>query len=121
VMLHVCHRSLQQLTENVTLSWSELFNCNIAEIENKLNDLLSPSRENLENEIVDEEKQQEIYDHEEEIRFDWMFLSEMGQNVIFDNSSDLGLCNIDRNFNWTDDVRQHYPDFNLDNTTTFIQ
>ncbi|CAG8712732.1 26750_t:CDS:2, partial [Racocetra persica] len=83
-----------KLTENDTLSWSKLFSHNLVKIKSKLTDLLGPSLDNLEDEIVDEKVQQETYDNEEKIRLDWMILSEMGPNAIVDSSSDLA-CNRD--------------------------
>lgn len=35
--------------------------------------------------------------------------------------SELGLCDIDQNYNWTGDVRQHYPNLDLANISNFIQ
>ncbi|CAG8641197.1 7999_t:CDS:2 [Cetraspora pellucida] len=58
VLLHVHHRSLEQLTENNSVSWSEFFNRNLAEIENELNDLLGPFIDNLEEIAYEEENKQ---------------------------------------------------------------
>src|SRR5688572_13541819 len=56
VLLHVCHRNLDQLTEENSKSWSELFNQHLNEIENDPIDLLGSPVDNIENnEILDEE------------------------------------------------------------------
>jgi hypothetical protein len=98
VLLHVRHRDLQQLTENETIAWSTLYNSHLEEINTDPIDLLGQPIDNAENEIVVEEEEQLIEDDEEdECRFDWMFLAEMGLNPSFDCSSDLRSRNIDRN------------------------
>ena len=62
VLFHVCHCDLNQLTENNTISWSDLFNQHCERIKNNHLDLLSSLVDDLEPDIVDEESEQE---HEE--------------------------------------------------------
>ncbi len=45
----------------------------------------------------------------------------MKSDAIMENSSDLGLCNIDQNYDWAGDVRQCYSDLNLADIPNFIQ
>ena len=107
VLLHICHRDLSQLTENNTITWSELFNQHHENIDNDPVDLLGLSVDNLENEFVDDESEQEHeeLEDEEQMRPDWMILSEMRPDAIMENSSDLGLRDIDRNYDWVGNVR----------------
>ncbi|CAG8693793.1 19015_t:CDS:2 [Cetraspora pellucida] len=97
----------------------KLFNRHIANIEDELIDLLGPSVKKLEKFVNDDENEQ-LEAEEKEIHENWMILAEMGPNAIVDNSSDLGLRNIDRNYNWTKDVKQHYPNLNLADVDTFV-
>ncbi|EXX58670.1 uncharacterized protein LOC114530801 [Rhizophagus irregularis DAOM 181602=DAOM 197198] len=121
VLLHVCHRDLQQLTENETIAWSTLYNNHLEEINTDPIDLLGQPIGNAENEIVVEEEEQLIEDDEEdEFRFDWMFLAEMGLNPSFNCSSDLGSRDMDRNHDWINDPRQRYNDTDLRDIDTFI-
>jgi ATP-dependent DNA helicase PIF1 len=110
------------LTDNNNISWSELYNQHREEIENE-SDLLSPPIDDLENEFNEKESKQEgdELDNEEHIRLDWMILSDMRPGVIMENSSDLGLRNIDINYDWTGDVRRRYPELNLADAPNFIQ
>ncbi|CAB4437816.1 unnamed protein product [Rhizophagus irregularis] len=78
VLLHVCYRDLLDLTENYTLSWIELYNWHLSEINADLLDLIGSAVDNVE-EINDddsddpEDATQETY----EPRLDWKVLSEM--------------------------------------------
>ncbi|CAG8622461.1 21469_t:CDS:2 [Cetraspora pellucida] len=122
VLLHVRHRNLNQLTENKTDLWSDLFNKHHAEIENVHADLLGLPVDNLENKFVNEENEDEQGDEQErEMQLEWMILSEMGPNVIIENSSGLGSHDIDRNYDWVGDVRWHHSDLNFANMANFIQ
>ena len=78
---------------------------------------------NLNNESVDEESDldQEELDDEDQIRPDWMVLSEMRPGADVDISSDLGTRDIDRNYDWFGDVRRSYPNLNLSDISNFIQ
>jgi ATP-dependent DNA helicase PIF1 len=122
VLLHVCHRDLNQLTENDSASWTELFDRHYAEIENEA-DLLGPPVDNLENDHDNEESddEQEDDEHEREIRLEWMILSEMGPNAVIMSSSDLGLRDIDRNYDWIGDFIRRHPDLNSADMANFIQ
>ncbi|GBB89439.1 hypothetical protein RclHR1_16110003 [Rhizophagus clarus] len=97
VILHVPHRSFQQLTENDALLWPELFNHNITEKEEEFKDLIGLSVDNLEVELDNYKEQQEAKKYSENIRPDWMILAEMGLNAIVDGSSDLGSHDQSRN------------------------
>jgi hypothetical protein len=121
VILHVLHRSFQQLTENNSLSWTELFNRNIAEKEEEFKDLLSTSIDSLEDEFDDDDEQQEADECKDDIRPDWMILAEMSPNAVIDGSKDLGFCDIDQNNDWFCGVRQRYPDIDSIDLNTFVQ
>ncbi len=66
VLLHVCYRDLNQLTENNTISWSNLFNQHCERIKNNYLDLLGPPVDDLKPDIVDEESKQEHEELEDE-------------------------------------------------------
>ncbi|GBC15565.1 ATP-dependent DNA helicase PIF1 [Rhizophagus irregularis DAOM 181602=DAOM 197198] len=123
VLLHVCHRDLSQLTENNTISWSELYYRHREIIENDPVDILGPPVDNLENESNDEDSDYEYeeFDDDEEQRPDWMILSEMRPDAILEGSSELGLREIDRNYDWVGDVRQRYTNIDLADSPNFIQ
>ena len=111
------------MTENDTISWSELFNEYREMIENVPADLLGPPVDNLENELDNEETDNDSEDLEdkEQIQTNWMILSEMGPDAILDDSLDLGLRSIDQNYDWAGDVRRRCPDINLADAPNFIQ
>ena len=50
-----------------------------------------------------------------------MILSEIGPDAIMENFSELGLRDIDKNYDWAGDVRRRCPDINLADTLNFIQ
>ena len=66
VLLHVCYRDLDQLTENSTISWSDLFDQHCEKIENDHLNILSPPIDDLESDFVDEESEQEHEELEDE-------------------------------------------------------
>jgi len=72
ILLHVCHHDLNQLTENNTISWSDLFNQHCERIKNNHLDLLSSLVDDLEPDIVDEESEQkhEKLEDEEQMQSD---------------------------------------------------
>ncbi|CAG8720815.1 17502_t:CDS:1 [Cetraspora pellucida] len=122
VLLHVCHRSLEQLIINNTTAWSDLFEHYISEINNDPVNLLGPLIYNIEDEFSDEEdEQQEDSEYENEIRSEWMLLSEMGPNTIIDNYSDLGSRAIDKNHDWVGDTRRRHPNLNIEDVLTSLQ
>jgi len=57
VLLHVCHCDLNQLTENNTILWSDLFNQYCERIKNNHLDLLGPLVDDLKPDIIDEESE----------------------------------------------------------------
>ena len=96
IILHISHRSLQQLTKNDSLSWSDLFNRNLAESENEFKDMLGLSVDNLVVVLYTcHFVLQEANDYRDDICPDWMILAEMDLNATIDGSSGLGLCNVD--------------------------
>jgi ATP-dependent DNA helicase PIF1 len=123
VILHVPHRSLEQLTENDTISWSTLYEHFSDVINNDPPDLLGLSVDN-EKEIAESEGD-DLDDIEEDIndeyRPDWMLLAEMGPNAIIDHSSDLGNRDIDRQHDWLNDGKQHYNDSDIINANSFLR
>lgn len=76
---------VSQLTENNSLSWSELFIKYREKIEKKT-DLLGPPVNNLDDELNDEETDHEYekLEDEEQMRPDWMILSEIRPDANFE-------------------------------------
>ncbi len=87
------------MTEDNTISWSEVFHRDLVDKESELGDLLGLSIENLEDEFDNDEEKHEAEDCRNDIYSDWMILLEMNPNTIIDVSSDLGLHDIDQNYN----------------------
>ena len=72
-------------------------------------------------EINDEESLDEISEEEEEeFRFDWMHLAEMGPNVHIERDTNLGTRDLDRNYNWINDAQQQYSADNLAEACDFV-
>jgi len=44
----------------------------------------------------------------------------MKPNTIIENSSDLDLCDIDQNYNWTGNIKWCYSNINLEGLSNFI-
>ncbi|EXX58457.1 Pif1p [Rhizophagus irregularis DAOM 197198w] len=122
VVLHVRHQDLQQLTENGTIAWSTLYSHHLEEINADPIDILGSPIDDAESEIIDEEEDDLITegDDQEEYRFDWMLLAEMGPSPSFDCSSNLGSRDMDRNYDWINDPRQRYSDVDLADADTFV-
>ncbi|CAG8736416.1 8232_t:CDS:2, partial [Racocetra persica] len=94
----------------------------LAEIENELTNLSGLSVDNVEEFANNDELQEtDNEEFEEKIKEDWMILAEIGSNTTIDCSSNLSLSNTDQNYDWIGDVKQHYPNFNLNNADTFVQ
>lgn len=110
VLLHVPHRSLQQLTENDTMSWANLYMIHLTEIEADPDDLLGPAIDNLPNNEVnmtENDEQNDLLD-EDEVRPDWMYLAEMTPNAIKINFNiNLGTHDIDQTYKWTSAAKQY--------------
>ena len=121
VILHVPHRSIQGLTGDNTISWSTLFSQHIEEINNDPNDLLGHPVDNEEEDVTDDDDQEPSEDEQEEYRYDWMRLAEMGPTRNIDSSVDLGTRDVDRNHDWINDGRQYYSVNNLAGVNNFIQ
>src|SRR6266542_5922936 len=49
-----------------------------------------------------------------------MFLAGIGPNTNFDCSSDRGSRDIDRNYDWINNLKQRYSDMNLKDIDTFV-
>jgi ATP-dependent DNA helicase PIF1 len=89
VLLHVPHRSLEELNED-NIPWSTIYSQHLDTINSDPNDLLGQEVDE-ESEISEEESLDEIEEEEEEeFRYDWMHLAGMGPNVYIDIDSDLG-------------------------------
>ncbi len=43
--------------------------------------------------------------NDKQMQSDQIILSEMKPNTIIENSSDLDLCDIDQNYNWTGNIK----------------
>ena len=50
-----------------------------------------------------------------------MILSEIDLNAIINVSSDLGLYDIDWNYDWSADVKHRYPDLDSVDISNFVQ
>jgi len=120
ILLHVRHRSLQELNEN-NVPWSTLYRYHLGTINADPNDMLGHPIDN-EEEFSDEESQDEHIedDEEEEFRYDWMHLAEMGPNARIVSLSDLRTRDIDRNHDWINDARQHYSDADITDAREFV-
>jgi hypothetical protein len=59
-------------------------------------------------------------DEEEEFRYDWMHLAEMGPNANIVCSSDLGSRDIDRNYGWINDTQQQYTSDDIEKARDFV-
>jgi len=79
--------------------------------------------DSIEDEFINEEDEQEDNDdeYEKEIQSEWMLLAEIDPNTIIDNYSDLGSCEIDKNYDWVDDFRRRHLNLNLADVSTFLQ
>jgi hypothetical protein len=122
ILLHVHHRSLQELKENDSVTWSSVYNQHLDVINNDPDDLLGPPVNN-EEELPDEESQDELLEDEEEEEFrnDWMHLAEMGPKANIVCSSDLGSRDIDRNHDCINETQQRYPSFDIENAGNLIR
>ena len=90
------------MTENYSVSWSDLFECYREKIEN-IPDLLGPPVDDLEDDVVEDESDQDCEDqgdseYKDKVRANWMALSDMRPGAVFDISSDLGSRIIDKNY-----------------------
>ena len=85
VILHVPHRSIQQIKETDDIAWSMVYDQHIETI-NRADtiDLLGQAIDREEPTIEDEDSGYEVdkdSDQEEAFRYDWMYLAEMGPNA----------------------------------------
>lgn len=121
VILHIPHRSIQQLKGNSFTSWSILYNQHIDMINADPTDLLRSPIDN-EEDNGNEESMEELSDDDEpeEHRYDWMHLAEMGPNVRINPLSDLGTRDMDRNHDWVHEGREHYSDADIAIASNFI-
>ena len=74
--------------------------------------------------ITDEDSDDEITEddeEQEEYRYDWMRLAEMGPNVHIDKKTDLGTRDLNRNHNWTSAAQQNYTNEELENARDFVR
>jgi hypothetical protein len=99
-----------------------LYSYHLEEINADPIDILGLPIDDAESEIIDEEEDDLITedDEQEEYRFDWMLLAEMGPSPSFDCSSDLGSRDMDKNHDWINDPRQRYSDVDLVDADTFV-
>ena len=73
--------------------------------------------------ITDKDSDDEITEddeEQEEYRYDWMRLAEMGPNVHIDKETDLGTRDLDWNHNWTSAAQQNYTNEELENAQDFV-
>jgi hypothetical protein len=94
------------LTQNDTISYSDLFIIHRETIENEP-DLLGPPVDTFHTDLNNEETDQEYegLEDDEYTRPDCMILSEMGPNTTIQICSDFGLREVDRNHDWNTEVR----------------
>src|ERR1043166_2294236 len=98
VLLHVPHQSIEQLTGD-NIPWSLVYSQNLNTINSNPNDILEQEVDN-EEVLNDEESLDKISEEEEqEFRYDWMHLVEMGPNVHIDSDSDLESRDLSQNHN----------------------
>jgi len=110
---------MHQLNGN-NIPWSSVYYQYYEMINSEPNDLLGQEVDK-EAEIEDEESFDEISDEEqEEFRFDWMRLAEMGPNVRIDSNIDLGSRDMDRDHDWTNDAQQKYSNEDLAKACDFV-
>lgn len=121
VILHIPHRSIQQLKGNSFTSWSTLYSQYNDMINADPTDLLGSPVDN-EEDNGDEESLEELSgdDELEEYRHDWMHLAEMGPNVRINTLNDLGTRDMDRNHDWIHEGRQYYSDDDIAKAGNFI-
>ncbi len=121
VLLHVQHRSIQQLNENDNIPWSIVFSQHIDTINQDPLDLLGNPVDH-EEEFSDDDSQGEMEEEDyEEYRYDWMRLAEMGPNTRINSISDLGSRDMDRNHNWTINAQQNYSNDDIANVSDFVR
>jgi hypothetical protein len=90
------------LTENGSVSWSDLFD-RYRKIIDVSPDLLGPSMDTQEIDDVCDESDQESEDLDDidcdaDVRPDWMILSDMRPDAEIAIASNLGFRNIDKNY-----------------------
>ncbi|GBB88229.1 hypothetical protein RclHR1_14780006 [Rhizophagus clarus] len=91
---------MQELTENGNINWSTLYNQHIETINDAPQDLLRQPVDDKE--VYDEESKDKLpfedeNEDEEQYRYDWMRLAEMGPKATIHSVSDLGSRDMDRN------------------------
>ncbi|CAB5386696.1 unnamed protein product [Rhizophagus irregularis] len=94
----VRYRDLLSLTENHTLSWIDLYNQHLVEINDDPDDLIGPAVDDIQevdgndSNEEDDDTPQEAY----ELRTDWMLLAEMMPNRQTRSLDDFSARDIDR-------------------------
>src|SRR3954447_20784693 len=75
-----------------------------------------------EDKISNDESQDELLEEEEleEFRYNWMHLAKMGPNAYIESNSDLGLQDLNQNYNWIDEAQQNYSSENLATAYDFV-
>ena len=76
-----------------------------------------------EEEIVaeEEELEEENKDNQNEYRSDWIIHAEMSSNATIIHTSDLRSCDMNWNYDWLNDGKQHYEDLDLADANNFLQ
>jgi len=122
VILHVQHRSLEELTESGNIPWSALYNQHIDAINADPDDILGQPIDNEDEPEDDESQDEQLEEEEREIyRYDWMRLAEMGPNTKIVSSSDLGIRDMDLNYDWFNDAQKHYSHADIINAREFVR
>ena len=112
VILHVQHRSFEQLINDGNISWSTLYSQHI------LGEAVENEDDFNSDESLDEIESSE--NEEEEFRFDWMRLAEIGPNSRIISSSDLGSRDTDRNHDWVNYAKQFYSSNDITRAPDFV-
>ena len=103
VILHVPHRSIQQIKETDDIAWSTVYDQHI-EMINRADtiDLLGQAIDREEPNIEDEDSGYEVdedSDQKEAFHYDWMYFAKMGPNARIITESDLRSRDMNRNHN----------------------
>ena len=100
---------------------STLYNRYQDEINADGKDILGEPVDNEEVGSTEEDDEEILEDDErEEFRPKWMYLAEMGPNVIIEDKSDLGSRDMDQNYDWINGVRQRYSNNELMEADSFV-
>ncbi|PKK66701.1 hypothetical protein RhiirC2_714660 [Rhizophagus irregularis] len=116
---------MQVLTENGNINWSTLYDQHIDMINDVPQDLLGQPVDD--EKVYDEESEDELPfeededENDEQYRYNWMQLAEMGLKAIIHCASDLSFRDMDQNHDWITDAQQNYSNNNIASVNEFIK